>query len=129
MAALYIKEIYNTEECFKNTKVIFTIHNLAYQGNFNTDIYSLLNISWKYFIPSRIEFYGYVSFIKAGIILSDIVTTVSPNYAKEIQTPQYGHGLDGLLRQRSYALKGILNGIDCDVWEVLFSFSSIERLT
>lgn len=118
LAALYIKEIYNTEECFKNTKVIFTIHNLAYQGNFNTDIYSLLNISWKYFIPSRIEFYGYVSFIKAGIILSDIVTTVSPNYAKEIQTEEFGCGLNNLLLNKNEQGKlfGVLNGMHDTQW-------------
>ena len=85
LTAIYIKEVYNNEEALKDLKVMFTIHNLAYQGNFNTDIYPLLNISWKFFVHNRLEFYGHVSFIMAGIILSDIVTTVSPSYAKEIQ--------------------------------------------
>ena len=114
LVALYIKEIYNEEEALKNLKVIFTIHNLAYQGNFETDIYNLLNISWKFFVHSRLEFYGKVSFIKAGIILSDLITTVSPSYAKEIQSE--GFGLNNLLAENSYKLFGVLNGVNDNSW-------------
>ena len=116
LAALYIKEVYNDENALKDLKVMFTIHNLAYQGNFNTDIYILLNISWKFFVHSRLEFYGYVSFIKAGIILSDIVTTVSPSYSKEIQGEECGCGMNRLLTDISHKLYGVLNGVYDDSW-------------
>lgn len=116
LIALYIKEVYNEEIALKNLKVVFTIHNLAYQGNFATDIYNKLNVSWKFFVHSRLEFYGNVSFIKAGIILSDIITTVSPSYAKEIQSEAEGFGLNNLLAENSDKLFGILNGINDKFW-------------
>ncbi len=116
LIALYIKEVYNEEASLKNLKVVFTIHNLAYQGNFATDIYNLLNVSWKFFVHSRLEFYGNVSFIKAGIILSDTVTTVSPSYAKEIQNEAEGFGLNNLLAENSDKLFGILNGVNDKSW-------------
>lgn len=116
LIALYVKEVYNDKEAFKKLKVIFTIHNLAYQGNFSSDIYPLLNVSWKFFVHSRLEFYGYVSFIKAGIILSDIVTTVSPSYAKEIQGEEFGCGMNTLLSDISDKLYGVLNGIHYEDW-------------
>ncbi|WP_295155199.1 glycogen synthase [uncultured Brachyspira sp.] len=116
LTALYIKEVYNEEKALENIKVIFTIHNLAYQGNFPTNIYPLLNISWKFFVHSRLEFYGYVSFIKAGIILSDIVTTVSPSYSLEIQREEFGCGMNNLLMDISYKLYGILNGVYDNSW-------------
>lgn len=116
LISLYIKEVYNNEETLKNLKVVFTIHNLAYQGNFSVDIYNLLNISWKFFVYNRLEFYGDVSFIKAGIILSDIITTVSPSYSKEIQSEGYGFRLNNLLSEKSEKLFGILNGINDKSW-------------
>ena len=108
--------LYNNEEALKNLKVVFTIHNLAYQGNFSVDIYNLLNISWKFFVYNRLEFYGDVSFIKAGIILSDIITTVSPSYSKEIQSEGYGFRLNNLLSEKSEKLFGILNGVNDKSW-------------
>ena len=117
LIALYIKEVYNSEEALEKLKVIFTIHNLAYQGNFPTNIYTLLNISWKFFVHSRLEFYGNVSFIKAGIILSDIVTTVSPSYAMEIQSEEFGCGMNNLLIDISYKLYGVLNGVYDNSWD------------
>ena len=116
LISLYIKEVYNNEEALKNLKVVFTIHNLAYQGNFSVDIYDLLNISWKFFVYNRLEFYGDVSFIKAGIILSDIITTVSPSYSKEIQSEGYGFRLNNLLSEKSEKLFGILNGVNDKSW-------------
>ncbi|WP_297207332.1 glycogen/starch synthase [uncultured Brachyspira sp.] len=116
LTAIYIKEVYNNEEALKDLKVMFTIHNLAYQGNFNTNIYPLLNISWKFFVHNRLEFYGHVSFIKAGIILSDIVTTVSPSYSKEIQGEEFGCGMNSLLADISHKLYGVLNGVYDDSW-------------
>ena len=96
---------------------IFTIHNLAYQGNFPPEILSHTGIPWDFYrIENGLEFYGYASFMKAGVALSDHLTTVSPSYASEIQTPALGAGLDGLLRQRRHDLRGILNGIDSASW-------------
>jgi starch synthase len=95
---------------------IFTIHNLAYQGLFPSEVLQSLALPDGIFTPDGIEFYGKVSFLKAGIRFSDHVTTVSPSYAREILTPEFGCGLDGLLRHRMKLLTGILNGVDYRVW-------------
>lgn len=98
------------------TPVLFTIHNLAYQGNFSGDRFSLLELGPEYFTPESLEFYGAISFLKAGILYSDIITTVSRRYSQEIQTDQYGCKLQGVLRTRKDRLFGVLNGIDEEVW-------------
>ncbi|HEX4079498.1 MAG TPA: glycogen synthase GlgA [Rhizomicrobium sp.] len=95
---------------------MFTIHNMAFQGNFPPQCLSPLGIPDGFFHPGGIEFYGQASFLKAGIRYSNRITTVSPAYAREVQTPEFGCGLDGLLRERSGALSGILNGIDAALW-------------
>jgi starch synthase len=96
--------------------VCLTIHNLAYQGIFPRAQYPLTNLPWEYFNTDGVEFYGYLSFLKAAIAFSDVLTTVSPRYAREITTPEFGCGLDGLLRRRQRDLVGILNGVDYDEW-------------
>ncbi len=113
----YLKEFYRKLGKIKpETKSVFTIHNLGYQGIFwHYDMY-LLNVDWKYFNPEGLEFYNHINYMKSGILYSDIITTVSPTYAKEIQTPEFGFGLDGVLRKRSKDLYGILNGVDYSVW-------------
>ena len=95
---------------------VFTIHNLAYQGIFDKSWVTRLGLGWDAFRIDGFEFFDRLSFIKAGINLSDAVTTVSPTYAHEIQRPEYGHGLDGVMRARAHALVGIVNGIDPDEW-------------
>lgn len=95
---------------------VFTIHNLAYRGLFSHQAFAELNLPQAFWHHERLEFYGQMSFIKGGIAFSDYVTTVSPSYAREIQKPEFGYGLDGLLRYRSDSLAGILNGIDVDEW-------------
>ncbi len=97
-------------------KTCMTIHNLAYQGVFTAGHYALTNLPWDYFVPSGVEFYGRTNCLKAGIAYSDVITTVSPRYAREITTQEYGCGLDGLLRDRQRSLVGILNGVDYDEW-------------
>lgn len=97
-------------------KHVFTIHNLAYQGIFGRDTLYTLNLPEYLFTPEGIEYYGNLNFMKAGIIYSDRMTTVSPTYAYQITTPEYGEGLDGLIRKYAYKLRGILNGIDYEVW-------------
>jgi len=94
---------------------LFTIHNLAYQGLFAADEVARLDLPANAF--SIMEFYGRISFLKAGIQSADAITTVSPTYANEIRTPEFGCGLDGLLRERADSLTGILNGVDYSIWD------------
>ncbi|MGH7034316.1 MAG: glycogen synthase GlgA [Stellaceae bacterium] len=98
-------------------KTVFTIHNLAFQGNFPLTAFPYLGLPTEVLSPDGIEFYNQISFIKAGIRYSDRLTTVSPTYAREILTPEHGCGLDGLLRARAVDLVGILNGVDYSVWD------------
>ncbi|MDE2184895.1 MAG: glycogen synthase GlgA [Alphaproteobacteria bacterium] len=96
---------------------IFTVHNMAFQGNFPGDVISSIGIPECYMNPDGIEFFGQVSFLKAGLRYSDRVTTVSPTYANEVLTPAFGAGMDGVLRDRGDDLAGILNGIDDTLWD------------
>ncbi|GAW84816.1 starch synthase [Bathymodiolus platifrons methanotrophic gill symbiont] len=95
---------------------VFTIHNMAYQGLFSETDYFDLNLPGQLWNPGALEFHSLLSFIKGGIACADHITTVSPNYALEIQTAEYGYGLEGLLHHRHHELNGIINGIDIDVW-------------
>jgi len=97
-------------------RTVLTIHNLGYQGLFWHFDWHLLNIDWRYFAPEYLEFYGKINYLKGGIVCADAITTVSPTYAKEIQTPEFGCGLEGVLVARRQALTGILNGVDYDEW-------------
>ena len=97
-------------------RTCLTIHNLAYQGNFPRPLYDLTNLPLDYFHINGVEFYAHMNCLKAGISFADILTTVSPRYAREITTPQFGHGLDAALRQRQAFLAGILNGVDYEEW-------------
>jgi starch synthase len=96
---------------------VFTIHNIAYQGLFPSGHFSLMQLPPSVFSMQGIEFWGQCSFLKAGIVYSDFVTTVSPRYSREIQTEAFSFGLEGLLREREDSLEGILNGIDTDEWD------------
>ncbi|QSZ41939.1 glycosyltransferase [Sulfurimonas aquatica] len=107
-----------------NTKTLFTIHNLSYQGVFDYEVLQTLGIDSKYFTMECLEFYGRVNFIKAAIADADMVTTVSPSYAKEILTPEFGCGLEGFLSHHQEKLVGIINGIDTEH----FSPSKDKRL-
>lgn len=104
---------------FKEKKIgaLFTIHNIGYQGLFDREKLSLTGLDWDIFNIKGIEYFGKINLLKGGIIFSDIVTTVSPAYSKEIQTEDYGYGLDGVLKERSKDLYGIINGIDYDEWD------------
>jgi starch synthase len=96
---------------------VFTIHNLAYRGLFTAAVFPDLALPAGFFSINGLEFYGSVSFLKAGLFYADRLTTVSPTYAREIQTPAFGWGLDGLLRSRAGVLTGILNGVDPKIWD------------
>lgn len=95
---------------------VLTIHNLAYQGVFDKSWVPRLGLRWEDFTVDGFEFYDRLSYLKAGLGFADAITTVSPTYAEEIQRPEYGHGLDGVIRARRDVLVGILNGIDTDEW-------------
>jgi starch synthase len=95
---------------------VFTVHNLGYQGDFAAETFRELALPANFFSIYGLEFYGRVNFMKAGLHYADRITTVSPTYAAEIQTPDFGFGMDGLLRSRATVLSGILNGVDRDVW-------------
>ena len=97
-------------------RVGLTIHNLAYQGVFPASAFPLTNLPGKFFTSAGVEYFGTMNCLKAGIQLADFITTVSPRYAREIQTEEFGYGLDGLLRKRRNSLFGILNGVDHDEW-------------
>ncbi len=116
LVPLYIKTHHKDDPLFSKTKILFTIHNMAYQGIFPKDVVPYLDISWDLFNPSGVEFWDKLSFMKTGIVFSDAISTVSKGYAKEILTPEFGCGLDGLLRSREKDLYGILNGVDYSVW-------------
>jgi len=96
---------------------VFTIHNLAYQGVFDASWLPYLGLGWDLMRVDAMEYWGRISYLKAGVVFSQLITTVSPRYAQEIQTPELGFGFDGILRERGSDLIGILNGIDYDQWD------------
>lgn len=100
----------------KATPVMLTIHNLAYQGIFAADAFALANLPASWFNPGTAEFHGALNMLKAGIATADVITTVSPRYAREIMTEEFGCGLDGLLRHRADVVHGVLNGVDYEEW-------------
>ena len=114
---VYLRLHFMGDERYGKIKTIFTIHNLKYQGVFSKDVMEdVLGIDWKYFNNGDFEYYDAVNFMKAAIVFSDNVTTVSRTYAEEIQYDYFGEGLDGLLRNRAADLHGIVNGLDFDLY-------------
>jgi len=116
LAPVFLKTLYRDEPALHTIATLFTIHNLGYQGLFWHYDMHLLNIGWEYFTPNYLEFYGKINFLKGGIVFSDIINTVSKKYSEEIQTEEFGYGLDGILRTRKDDLYGIVNGIDYEDW-------------
>ncbi len=112
---VYLKTLYAKD--FPGSASLFTIHNLGYQGIFWHYDWHLLNLPWSYFQHQALECYGKINFLKGGLVFSDGISTVSPRYAKEIQTVSYGNQLEGVLIQRRKHLTGILNGIDTQEWD------------
>lgn len=98
------------------TPTVFTVHNLAFRGIFPLDCYPDLGLPARKLTPLGIEFHGKISFMKAGLVYASRITTVSPTYAREIRTPEFGCGLEGVLRDRGSDLSGILNGVDYEIW-------------
>jgi starch synthase len=104
-------------DAFRSARSVYTIHNLNYQGIGTPAKFAALGLHSRYWFPDALEHYGQMNLMKGGIIFADQVTTVSPNYSREIQTPELGAGLDGVLRILSFKLTGILNGIDVEEWD------------
>jgi starch synthase len=117
LAPVYLKTTYAAHPSLGGVPSVFTIHNLAYQGNFAADWVPRLDLSWDVLSMSGVEFWGQMSFLKGGINYSEKITTVSPTYAREIQTPAGGFGFDGILGDRGGDVAGILNGIDTTDWD------------
>jgi starch synthase len=113
---ILIKTLYRQDPAFAQTPCVFTIHNLGYQGLFPPEVLPLLMLPWDLFTMAKLEFYGKVNFLKGAIDAADYLTTVSRKYAQEIQTAEYGFGLEGVLRARAATLTGILNGVDYTEW-------------
>lgn len=112
LVSVYLKDNYNKFLFYSNIKTLFTIHNLQYQGVFGREVLNSINLNDGYFNPDKLEFYGKINYMKAGLTYADAISTVSESYANEIQTSDFGYGLDGILRSRRDDLYGILNGID-----------------
>jgi starch synthase len=104
------------DPAFRRFKTLFTVHNLGYSGLFSSDKFALTGLDASHYQPDGLEFYGKWSMLKAGLVYSRAVSTVSPTYAREIQTPEFGKGLDGVLRNRRASLSGVLNGVDYQLW-------------
>lgn len=105
------------EKFYRKIKTVFTIHNLAYQGNFPKDVLSCFNLRYELFANGSLRFDGGISYLKAALVYADKITTVSATYAREILTPEFGEKMDDMLRYRSQDLVGIVNGIDYDLWD------------
>ena len=116
LAPLYIRLFHKKDIEFCGLKTLFTIHNMAYQGLFGREFMRPLDLPSSLFTLNGLEFYGRMSFMKAGLIYSDAISTVSKGYSREILTPEFGCGLDGLLRTRKKDIYGIVNGVDYSIW-------------
>jgi starch synthase len=119
LAPVYLRSLYASHPVLGATPSVFTIHNLAYQGLFPPDWLPRLDLPWELLSIERLEYWGRISLLKGGINDADLITTVSRQYAREIQTPEFGFGFDGILRRRSADLVGVLNGIDTKQWDPL----------
>ncbi|MBM3246348.1 MAG: glycogen synthase GlgA [Candidatus Omnitrophica bacterium] len=113
---VYLNALYKDDKFYKKTKTALTIHNIGYQGIFAKAQFPKLGLDWGLFNMEMLEFYDKINFLKGGMVFCDIINTVSPTYSKEIQTAEFGFGLEGVLNKRRDALFGILNGLDYSIW-------------
>jgi starch synthase len=116
LVPVLLRTLYEDDPAFREVGTVFTIHNMGYQGLFPPDILPLLMLPWDLFTISKMEFFGQVNFLKGALTYSDYITTVSRKYSQEIQTAEYGFGLEGVLRDRASTVTGILNGVDYNEW-------------
>jgi starch synthase len=113
---ILLRSVYEDDPAFEGVGSVFTIHNMGYQGLFPADTLPLLMLPWDLFTIGKLEFFGKANFLKGAIVFADYVTTVSKKYSQEIQTAEYGFGLEGVLKARAATVAGILNGVDYTEW-------------
>jgi starch synthase len=116
LVPILLRTQYGEDPAFRDVATVFTIHNMGYQGLFPPDTLPLLTLPWDLFTISKMEFFGNVNFLKGALVYSDFITTVSKKYSQEIQTSEFGFGLEGVLRDRAATVAGILNGVDYNEW-------------
>jgi starch synthase len=117
MVPVFLRTVYSADPLLKKAASVLTIHNAGYQGWFPPSTVDELLLPWDVFTYDKLEHYNTFDFLKGGVVYADLITTVSRKYAEEVQTPEFGNGLDGALRQRSSDLRGILNGVDYTEWD------------
>lgn len=117
LIAIYLRTIYASDPALRRAATVLTIHNAGYQGKFPPKTTEQLLLPWDIYTMDKVEQYDRFNFLKGGIVFSDILTTVSRKYAQEIQTPEFGEGLDSVLRARAADLRGILNGVAYSKWD------------
>jgi starch synthase len=117
LAVVYLKTLYRKDPVWAKTRALFTIHNIGYQGIFPVLAYDTTGLPWSEYTTERLEFWGQVNLLKGGLVYADLLNTVSPTYAREIQTAEFGHGLEGMLQMRKERLFGVINGIDDQTWD------------
>ena len=133
LCAVYLNTVAQNRQDVQGVRTVLTLHNVGYQGLFPGDQFKSTGLPQSLFTPAGLEYYGMVNLLKGGIVFADYVTTVSPTYAREILTPEFGFGLEGVLHNRVDQLLGILNGIDIDRWSpetdsyLPANFSVIDR--
>jgi starch synthase len=116
LVPVYLRTIYNDRPALQRLPVVYTVHNVGYQGLFSTYDLPLTGLGWELLSPKALEFYGKLNFMKGGIVFADLITTVSAKYREEILTSEYGFGLEGLFRERAEELYGVLEGVDYVRW-------------
>ncbi len=116
LTLVYLRTIYAQEPRFAHTATVYTVHNIGYQGLFWHYDMHLTGLGWDLFTPNGLEFYGKINLMKGGLMWADVLTTVGPTYSEEIQTTEYGHGLEGVLQYRRQNLSGVIHGVDYTLW-------------
>jgi len=116
LVPIYLRQFYRHQPLFAHTASVYTVHNLGYQGLFWHYDMHLTGLGWELFTPEGLEYYGKINLMKGGLLWADVISTVSQTYSQEIQTKEYGHGLEGVLQYRRHDLFGIVNGVDYTIW-------------
>ncbi|MFO0848528.1 MAG: glycogen synthase GlgA [Gemmataceae bacterium] len=117
LVPVYLAEEFRPRPGYGHMRSVFTVHNIAYQGMFSRDVMAVTGLPGWLYNPAQLEYHGHLNYLKAGIVFADAVNTVSPTYAREVQTAEFGCGLEGLLQETAAKLSGIVNGVDYGVWD------------
>ncbi len=117
LVPVYLRTIYGDRPRLKKLPLLYTVHNVGYQGLFSSYDLPLTGLGWELLSPKALEFYGKLNFMKGGLVFADLLSTVSTKYREEILTPEYGFGLEGLFQERAHELFGIVDGVDYHRWD------------